>query len=211
MSISQNSDISAEELSPTTTTDTTDTTSTEISPEQVIEKLGIPKSSYYEWMKFLSEKAEKDNGRAYLTEKQIERLTRLKDWKDKNGKLQGFLEQENSDRALALINEAEQSGSLEEQRVLGDEVDLSEQRVLGDESRNLEDKGDVLLEEAQRLVVRRRTYRNEVVAALADSMSEDDLDPQYQAQIKARSSAVNFPSPQTVASKILSQWRSSKN
>lgn len=64
----------------------------QIRPKQTMEQLGIKKDDYYEDLKFLSIKADRDSeGKSYLDESQFELLKKLRLNVDATGKRDGFV------------------------------------------------------------------------------------------------------------------------
>lgn len=64
----------------------------QIRPEQAMEQLGIKKDAYYEDLKFLGIKANRDSeGKSYLDESQFELLKKLRLHVDATGKRDGFV------------------------------------------------------------------------------------------------------------------------
>ncbi len=69
-------------------------------PDEIIQKYSIKKTTYYERLKFLGIKARKDKGgKAYLDSEQVELLDKLEEYVKATGKMEGFefSSEENSD------------------------------------------------------------------------------------------------------------------
>jgi hypothetical protein len=176
-------------------------------PDQVMEELGLGNSAYYDWINYLGIKATKENGRAYLTLKQFDRLKELKMWKDQHGKLQGFLEAEESDRAdgdqlgeLAVAGGGELAQEPGENIYTSQTVDV-EAAAIGDE--------DALFNRAARVAAKRMTFPAELVSELAGRIGFDDLPEHLQQQVTAATAAAspNFLNPATVARSLLEKRR----
>jgi hypothetical protein len=176
-------------------------------PDQVMEELGLGNSAYYDWINYLGIKATKENGRAYLTLKQFDRLKELKMWKDQHGKLQGFLEAEGNDRAdgdavgeLAVAGGGELTQDAGENIYTSQTVDV-EAEAIGDE--------DALFDRAARMAAKRMAFPAELVSELAGRIGFDDLPEHLQQQVSAATAAAspNFLNPATVARSLLEKRR----
>jgi hypothetical protein len=88
-----------------------------MTPDEAMTFLGIKSSAYYERLNYLGMKPEKaDDGKKYLSQLQIQRLEKLSSWIENNGKMDGFIEQEEQQGsidggALAVSGDAGLSGS----------------------------------------------------------------------------------------------------
>ncbi len=75
-----------------------------IRPEDVQESFGIKKTAYHNRLKFLGIQAHKDEKKkAYLDENQLDKLKKLDNYINKNGKMAGFTYNENSDSSDSLV------------------------------------------------------------------------------------------------------------
>jgi hypothetical protein len=178
-------------------------------PDQVMEELGIGKSAYYDWINYLGIKAGKESGRAYLTNEQYDRLKELKMWRDRYGKLEGFLEAEGNDRADGdEVGELAVSGGGELAEEPGENVYTSQTidaEAIGDE--------DALFDRAARVAAKRMTFPAELVNELAGRIGFDDLPEHLQQQVSAATAAAspNFLNPVTVARSLLEKRRSQQD
>jgi hypothetical protein len=176
-------------------------------PEMVQEELGISKSAYYDWIKYLSIKASKENGRAFLTLAEFDRLKELKMWFTQHNRLGGFLESEKQDSADGdRLGELAVSGGGELAEDSGENIYTSravdvEAEAVGDE--------DALFDRAARVAAKRMTFPAELVSELAGRIGFDDLPEHLQQQVTAATAAAspNFLNPATVARSLLEKRR----
>ncbi len=76
----------------------------QIRPDDLMTELGIKKDTYYNYLKYLGLKAEKDHdGKAYLTDEQANAMRAMRLHVETTGKMEGFV---NSNGELAIANEA---------------------------------------------------------------------------------------------------------
>ncbi len=172
-------------------------------PEQVMEALKIPKSTYYEWMQYLGEKAVKQNGRAYLTNEQFDRLKELKMWVDQHGKKAGFLEVEKADSS-----DLDPVGEL----AVADSGQLADGApVIDAEQQFVDEQGDRVFREAAKLAAHRiYTVPALVVDELAQQMTAADIPAEITAEAQANAAEVINPkslNPQAIAARLLEQRR----
>jgi hypothetical protein len=175
-------------------------------PDQVMEELGIGKSAYYDWINYLGIKAGKESGRAYLTNEQYDRLKELKMWRDRYGKLEGFLEAEGNDRAdggehgeLAVSG----GGQLAEESGENIYTSPDEQFVA--------DEGDRVYRQAAQLAAHRLiTVPAQVVDELANKLTIADIPADITAAAQQQAQQVINPlslNPTAIAAKLLEQNR----
>ncbi|AFZ38183.1 hypothetical protein Sta7437_4742 (plasmid) [Stanieria cyanosphaera PCC 7437] len=73
-------------------------------PEDLQTKYGIKKEAYYNRLNFLGIKANKDsNGRAYLTNEQVNLMDELDSYIKENGKMEGFSNRNSEDNSGAMV------------------------------------------------------------------------------------------------------------
>ena len=100
-------------------------------PDEIIKKYSIKKTTYYERLKFLGIKARKDEGgKAYLDSEQVELLDKLEEYVKATGKMEGFefSSEENSDApeepaAIAKVEDEQPSASSGENEEVKTEAD----------------------------------------------------------------------------------------
>lgn len=199
----RNSDQNSDPTQPEVTTCPT--------PEMVQEALEISKSTYYDWIKYLSIKATKENGRAFITLAEFDRLKELKMWFTQHNRLGGFLEAEKANNAdgdrvgeLAVAGGGQLAEESGENIYTSQTVDAKAEAI-GDE--------DALFDRAARVAARRMTFPAELVSELAGQISFDDLPPELQQQVTAATAAAspNFLNPATIARSLLDKRRSQQN
>lgn len=169
---------------------------TQIRPEQAMEQLGLKKDAYYEDLKFLGIKANRDlDGKSYLDEEQFQLLVALRSHVSETGKREGF----QIPGALAVTNGHDLADQPAE--------DIPTEDVKDPSQFDLES----IIKEAAELAGSRMTMREQVINAIADQLGFDDLPPEVQSRVQAvRASADPKLQPRQVASALLNQWRQQK-
>jgi hypothetical protein len=162
-----------------------------IRPEEAMEQLGVKKDGFYARLKHLGIKLDKDDdGKTFLTQDQFDRLEALGEHIKTTGKMDGFL-----DKNSALI--VKQDNGLAGVNVEFGEIPIDEP---------LED----LMQQAGQMAAFRLTAPLQVVKAIADQMTYEDLPQNWKVAVdQARESATQPPKfqAQSIASDLLSQWR----
>jgi hypothetical protein len=187
-----------------------DTATVDLSPTpgKVMQKLNITRSTYYEWMEYLGFKSQKQNGRAFLTNEQFDRLKELKMWRDQRGELIGFNEALKTNQA-----DGDQLGELAVNG--GGQLSDSGENIFTCEAESMEDEAigdrDLLFDRAARIAAHRMTFPAELVNSLASQIEFDDLPEDLQQRVTAAQTAVNFLNPVRVARSLLDQHRSARN
>lgn len=168
----------------------------QIRPEQAMEQLGIKKDAYYEDLKFLDLKAKRDSdGKSYLDEEQFQLLVALRQHVEATGKRDGF--QVPGD--LATVAAGDMAAPEPEQ--IHTEAPKVEQFDI-----------QAIMAEAAELAGSRMTMREQVVSAIAEQMTFEDLPESVQSRVQnLRASADPKGQPQKVAAALLSQWRQQKS
>jgi hypothetical protein len=172
----------------------------------VMEELGIGKSAYYDWINYLGIKAGKESGRAYLTNEQYDRLKELKMWRDRYGKLEGFLEAEGNDKADGdWVGELAVAGGGQLAEEPGENIYTSpdEQFVASE--------GDRVYRQAAQLAAHRLiTVPAQVVDELANKLTIADIPADITAAAQQQAQQVINPlslNPTAIAAKLLEQNR----
>ena len=167
----------------------------QIRPESLMEELGIKKDSYYNYLKHLKIKGEKDlEGKVYLTEGQANLMRQLRFHVVNGGKIEEF-----------SINKSESAGLV---RSESGEVDAADQ--VPETSANSE-QGldlDVLMEEAAELAGHRMTVAEQLVLQLASQMTYEDLPDKVRSKVDSVREATRPKfQPEVMASQLLNKWR----
>lgn len=159
----------------------------QIRPDDLMSELSIGKDTYYDDLRFLGLRAEKDSeGKAYLTEEQANLVRALRSHVSNVGKREGFFdsklvtsdrpELESSDRPAADDNEG---------------FDIEE-----------------LIRRAAELKGQQLAMGDLVTLELAKRMTYEDLPDDVKQKLAAVREAANPKAqPAQVAEKLLSQWR----
>jgi transposase len=171
----------------------------ELKPESVQTLLELGKSQYYELLKYLGEKAQRENGEAFLTFAQVQRLAALRDWCEERGKIDGFLEAEKG--ALQTIEPGDLSSDNLEPVA---EIPVAEAEI---------PRLDQLIAEAEKLAAQRFIQPVQVIREIADRMTWEDLSPDTQQQVEAARQELIDPkasAPATIAQTLLHKYRTSR-
>ena len=164
----------------------------QIRPEQAMEQLGLKRDAYYSDLKFLGIKAQKDsNGKSFLEEHEFQLLVALRKHVEATGKRDGF----QVPGELATMAAGDMANQQPEP--IPTEVPQSEQFDMSD-----------IIAEADVLAGNRMTMREQIVNAIANQMTFEDLSPTTQAKVQSVRAAVDPKiQPQKIAEAMLSQWR----
>ena len=170
-----------------------------IRPEELMEELGIKKSKYYQVLKELGIKAEKDlSGKTYLTESQAEQV--------KNYLLNNMQEEENQDlnnNSIVKIDDSNLATSTN--------TNAEENIYVEPEDPTANFDLDKILRKAAQLKARELATPDLAIRAIADRMSEDDLPEDLKQKVFAVREAVNPKwTPAELADRILAQYRSNR-
>lgn len=164
---------------------------TQIRPEQAMEQLGLKKDAYYEDLKFLGLKAKRDSdGKSYLDDEQFQVLVSLRQHVESTGRREGF--QVPGELATVGVDDL-----ASQQR---EEVPVTPESGLDMAA---------LIAEAAELAGSRMTMKEQIVNAIANQMTYEDLPPEVQSKVQTvRASAdPKAQQPDRVATALLSQWR----
>lgn len=175
-----------------------------VRPDDLMAELDLKKSTYYDDLKFLKIKASKDtDGKAYLTNEDVEKITTLRSYVKRNGKRQGF-----EYSALAVSSNSNNGGlaQQEEEQHSGEEIFVE----IEEPTQNL-DVND-LLRSAANLKARELATPSLVIRELANQMTENDLPEDLQEKVAIAKEAVNPKwTPADIAGTLLSQHRQKQN
>jgi hypothetical protein len=176
----------------------TQTISGRTTPEEACEALGIKKSPYYERLRFLGIKANKDDEGTYLNAEQMRMMWDLNEHILRTGKMEGFQGggqlalSENSGLALEIPEQPDIPG-----------IEEDENRL------------EELIREAAELKVQQMAMPELVKLHLAAGMTEDDLPADLKAKLQAVREAANPASPKrnpaAAASKLLAKYRATRS
>ena len=169
----------------------------QIRPEALRDELGIKKDSYYNYLKALDIKAEKDSeGKAYLTETQANLMRALRSHVLAGGKIEEFDVSNGDAASLALAEKADltqDAGPDPQAQIPGFDMDK-------------------LVRGAAELAGHRMTVAQQLMLQMADQMTYEDLPEEVQAKVDGLREATN-PKQQNLsvmASDLLSQWRAKR-
>jgi hypothetical protein len=178
----------------------TQTVSGRTTPEEACEVLGIKKTPYYERLRFLGIKANKDEKGTYLNAEQMKLMQDLDNHIRETGKMEGF----SGGGQLALSESSDLTSMLEiplQPEIPGSEED--------------EDKLEELIREAAELKVQQMAMPELVKLHLAAGMTEDDLPDDLKAKLEAVREAANPANPKqnaaAIASNLLTKYRATKS
>ncbi len=171
-----------------------------IRPEELIEEFNIGKDTYYDDLKFLGIKAQKDSQRKpYLTFEQAEQVRALRSHVSKTGKREGF-----EYAALVISNNNELA--------INSEANNTEENNIYVQKEEPTAKLDSdIVREAEELAARGMAMNDLIKIQLASQMSFDDLSPDLQEKVNiAREVANPKFTPAAIATQLLAQHRQQK-
>jgi hypothetical protein len=175
----------------------TQTVSGRTTPEEACEALGIKKTPYYERLRFLGIKAQKDDeGKGtYLTEDQMKLMWDLHEHIKQTGKMEGF----SGGGQLALVESSNLALEIPKQPgIPGIEED--------------EDGLEELIREAAELKVQQVAMAELIKLHLAAGMTEDDLPADLKAKLQAVREAANpKQNAASIASNLLAKYRATRS
>lgn len=171
-------------------------------PEEVQRELDIKSTQYYERIKFLGIKAKKDSqGKAYLDSEQFARMQRLDQHIQKTGTMDGFVDSEGGELAIAnQINLVEvESGNLESPASRAEEPTIEN------------DLGKQIFRAAAELKASELAMMPQIVREVANRMTKDDLPDDLKQRVEQSEEAArpNFH-PSAIADKLIEQFRQSR-
>ncbi|MEM9136502.1 MAG: hypothetical protein AAGB01_04035 [Cyanobacteria bacterium P01_F01_bin.42] len=174
-------------------TDWNSTVEHQLRPDELMAELDIKKQTYYNYLKYLEIKSEKDSeGKAYLTQAQAKLIRDLRAHVVGGGKIEDFTVNEEA-AALAVAD----AGAL----------DASAESVAqADPKEGLDLK--VLHREASKIAAKRMTAGHHLVLAMAEQMTYEDLHPEARAEVdQVRTAGLPKFNPQELAIDLLGQLR----
>ncbi len=187
-----------------------------IRPDELQNQLSIGKDTYYDDLKHLGIKAQKDSdGKAYLTFEQAEQVRALRSYVIENGTRKGFIYEKvehetniESSIVKATDNNIETAQSNPEAQITTTEEDIYISETHPTDDINL----DELVRSAKEIKARNLSMRNLLAVELAKNMSYEDLDPDLQEKVRIAQDAANPKKhqPKLIARDLLKQWRSQR-
>ena len=164
-----------------------------------MEELGIKKSKYYQVLKELGIKANKNlHGRSYLTIEQAEQV--------KNYLLNNMHREENQDLDNSSIIKADDSNL-----VASTNSNSAEDIYVKPEEPSVQFDFNQLMRGAQEIKLRELATPDLLMRGIADQLTEEDLSDDLKEKLAAVREAVNPKwTPAELATKILAQHRSQK-
>jgi hypothetical protein len=164
----------------------------QIRPEDLQDELGIKKDAYYAYVKFLSLKIEKSEGKAFLSGEQANLLRSLRSHVLEHGKMDGFSNRNGGELA------AVEFGSLTENAI----PDVQEIPIV-----QSEDELNHLIRAAAELKGQRLVTPQLVISELADRMTYEDLPDDVKQKVDAVRQSASPKSPSQLADQLLSRYR----
>ena len=183
-------------------TDPNRLTSDPTRPETLMEKYGIKRDAYYDRLKFLGLKHQKDSkNRCYLTDEQVNLMDELNSYIKENGKMEGFSNSNSEDNSGAMVKS--ESTSIEQS---------TEDIYIEPEEPTEQFDFNQLLRKAEEVKTRRLATPDLIVQELANRMSEEDLSDDLKQKLSAVRETVNPKwTPASLAEQMLAQHRQSRN
>ncbi len=174
-----------------------------IRPEDLIQEFNIGKDTYYNDLKYLGIKAEKDSkGKPYLTFEQAEQVRALRSHVSKTGKREGF-----SYSALTVLDDS----NLATQTNNNPSEDVEDIYVQPEEPRAQFDFNQ-LMRGAQEIKLRELATPDLLMRGIADQLTEEDLSDDLKEKLAAVREAVNPKwTPASLATEIVAQYRSNRS
>lgn len=177
----------------------TQTVSARTTPEEACEALGIKKSPYYQRLRFLNIKANKDDEGLYLTEDQMKLMWDLHEHIKQTGKMEGF----SGGGQLALVENSGAASALE--------VPLEPETFADADDGEL----DQIIWEAAELKKQQLARAALVKLHLAHQMTREDLPNEMKEELAAIEEAANPASPKqnpaAAASNLLAKYRATRS
>ena len=174
-------------------TDWNSTVEHQLRPDELMAELDIKKQTYYNYLKHLGIKSEKDSkGKSYLTQFQANLVRDLRAHVVDGGKIEDFtINKEAAALAVADAGELDTAAEPVTQADSAEGLDLQ-----------------VLHREASKIAAKRMTAGHHLVLAMAENMTYEDLHPEYRAEVdQVREAGLPKFNPQELAADLLGQLR----
>lgn len=172
-----------------------------IRPDDLMSELNLKKSTYYDDLKFLKLKAEKDeDGKAYLTNEQAEEIRALRSHVSKTGKREDF---EYAPLAISSNNELATNPD-------NNDNQAEDIYVKAEEPTNNIDINN-LMRAAAELKTRELATPDLIIRELANRMNEEDLPEDLKGKLNTAREVANPKwTPADIAGQLLNQHRQQK-
>ena len=184
-----------------------------IRPDELQNQLSIGKDTYYDDLKHLRIKAQKDSdGKAYLTFEQAEQVRALRSYVSKYGTRKGFV-YEKIENESSIVQVENNSLEATEKSVETEITPTTEEDIYISETHPTDDINlDELVRSAKEIKARNLSMRNLLAVELAKNMSYEDLDPDLQEKVRIAQDAANPKKhqPKLIALDLLKQLRSQR-
>ena len=184
-----------------------------IRPEALQNQLSIGKDTYYDDLKHLGIKAQKDSdGKAYLTFEQAEQVRALRSYVSKYGTRKGFV-YEKIENESSIVQVENNSLEATEKSVETEITPTTEEDIYISETHPTDNINlDNLIRTAQELAARNIAIPSLIATELASNMEFDDLPPDLQEKVRIAQDAANPKKhqPKLIALDLLKQLRSQK-
>jgi hypothetical protein len=165
----------------------------QIRPEDLQEELGIKKDAYYAYVKFLSLKIEKSEGKAFLSGEQANLLRSLRSHVVETGKMEGFVNTNGGELATF------ESGNLSDQVTQPvEEIPIAED----------DNQLNELIRAASELAAQRIAMPQMVVGELSKRIGYEDLPADLKEKVdQVRENAIPKQNPAQLAEQLLARYR----
>lgn len=190
-------------------------------PDEIIQLYGIKKSTYYERLKFLEIKAQKDEGgKAYLDSEQVELLEKLNEHVKATGKMEGF--EFAKDKQLETGDDSGSGGQLAVKEGDSDLISSSNdnwapkpdsivEQEIPETQPDYSEGMDGIIRKAAELKAQGLAMSDLVALQLAGQMTFDDLPNDLKDKVTAVQEAANPKlKPASIANQLLAQYRANR-
>lgn len=169
----------------------------QIRPDDLMEELGIKKDAYYSYVKFLSIKVEKADGKAFLSTEQANLIRALRSHVVETGEMKGF-----------VIPNSEEVSNLNSSELAVSDAASIESVQPETEEVPIADDFDYLIRAAAELKGQQLVMPQLIMQALADKMTYEDLPEDVRQKVDSVRKATSPKSPSLLADQLLQKHRS---
>lgn len=175
-------------------------------PEELFNRYGIKSAAYYKRINFLNIQAKKDSeGKAYLTNEQVEIMDSLHEYINENNKMEGFISNNKNEKTAGTMTV---SGRSELTQAKPDSV--IEQQI-PETQPNFSQGMENLIREAAEIKAQGLAMPDLVKLQLAQQMTFNDLPDDLRDKVTAvREAASPKMQPAGIARQLLAQHRASR-